>query len=174
MPITPTLILHVHPSLQCAHHLFAFMNSVVHLWHLRLLPFPSSFVSYSYYTNLQVYVQGWTSPILHVPLGFLTIARNLHDNAFAFFKVGALMMASIFPGSTAMPSLLTICPRRVSLITQNAHLGGFRLSRVARQCSWHQRRWCRWSFGAPYTVKSSKNTSMNVKMYSPNTSEMIP
>ena len=34
-------------------------------------------------------------------------------NAFAFFGVGDLMIASIFPRSTAMPSLLTMCPKRV-------------------------------------------------------------
>ena len=57
-PLLPTLILHVPlSSLQSAHHLYAFTNSVVHLQHLRLLPFPLHSVSYSHYTNLHVHVQ---------------------------------------------------------------------------------------------------------------------
>ena len=53
------------------------------------------------------------------------------SNAFAFFGVGDLMIASISPGSTAMPSLLTMCPSRAPLITPNGHLARFKLSRVA-------------------------------------------
>ena len=52
-------------------------------------------------------------------------------NAFAFFGMGDLMMASIFPGSTAMHSSLTMSPRRVPLVTSNAHLARFRLSLAA-------------------------------------------
>ena len=45
------------------------------------------------------------------------------------------MIASIFPVSTAMPSLVTMCPSRVPLITPKAHLAGFRFSRAVRHRS---------------------------------------
>ena len=70
-------------------------------------------------------------------------------NAFAFFGVGDCMIASIFPRSTAIPSLLTMHPSRVPLVTLNAHLAGLRLSRVVRHHSKHNRRWCKWSFAHP-------------------------
>ena len=56
--------------------------------------------------------------------------RN-RPSCFAFFGAGDLIIASIFPGSTAMPSLLTMCPSSVPLVTPNAHFAGFRLSRGA-------------------------------------------
>ena len=59
------------------------------------------------------------------------------------------MIASIFPRSTAIPSLLTMHPSRVPLVTLNAHLAGLRLSRVVRHHSKHNRRWCKWSFAHP-------------------------
>ena len=94
-------------------------------------------------------------------------------NAFAFFGVGDFLIASIFLGSTAMPSFLTMCPNRVPLVTPNAHLAGFRLSLAMRHRSKHKQRWCKWPLGVPCTAKSSRNTCINAGMYSPNTSEMI-
>ena len=98
--------------------------------------------------------------------------RNL-PNCFAFFRAGDLMIASIFQGSTAMPSLLTICPSNVPLVMPNAHLAGFELSRAVRHRSRQRRKWCKCELCIPYTAKSSKNTCINAGMYSPNTSEMI-
>ena len=83
------------------------------------------------------------------------------------------MIVSIFPGSTANPSLLTMCPTRAPLVNPNAHLDGFRLSPVVRHCSKHNRRWCKWSLRIPYTAKSSGNTYIKAGMYSPSISEMI-
>ena len=45
------------------------------------------------------------------------------------------MIASIFPGSTAMPSLLTMYPSKVPLVTLNAHLAGFKLCHAMRHHS---------------------------------------
>ena len=48
------------------------------------------------------------------------------------YRVEASMMALIFLGFTTMPSRLTTCPRRASLVTPNLHLTGLRLSRAER------------------------------------------
>ena len=70
-------------------------------------------------------------------------------NAFAFFGMGDFMIASIFPRSTAMPSLLTMCLNKVLLVTPNAHLTGFRLSLAVQQRCRHNRRSYKWSLRVP-------------------------
>ena len=58
---------------------------------------------------------------------------NNHPKCFAFFGLGDLMIASIFPGSSAMASLLTMCPSSTLLVTPNAHLAGFKRSQLAHR-----------------------------------------
>ena len=86
--------------------------------------------------------------------------------AFAFFVIGASMMAWIFPGSIAMPSRLTMCLRRALLVMPNAHFAGLSLTHA----EWHhsKQNWrCRkYSSYTPSIVKSLRKTCMKADMYS--------
>ena len=70
-------------------------------------------------------------------------------NPFTFFGMGDLMIASIFPRSMLMPSLLTMCPSKGQLVILNANLDGFKRNHVVRHRSKHSRRWCKWSLRIP-------------------------
>ena len=80
-PLLPTLILHVPlSSLQSAHHLYAFMSSMVHLQHLRLLAFPLYFV---FLFSLYKFTSACAMlhiPFLLAPLDSPPVDENLHDN----------------------------------------------------------------------------------------------
>ena len=87
--------------------------------------------------------------------------------------MGACRISLTFFESTAILSLLTICPNNAPVVTSNTYLARFKLNHAVRHFSKHIRRWSRCIIFQLYMVKSSRKTCMNARMYFSNISIMM-